>query len=185
MAAQLGGWVPRLFLQEWSLIFWPPPSRTWAQSLRRKLSGWRVWQPLQGAEQVSGPPGWVHTHKWGWKGMSTYLGTLCFGVASSAFLPSAFWNLSVSPDILRMVTVTLSQGPSLPFFFGYTLGMWKLPGQGSNLCHSSNPSYCSDSTGSLTHCSAGELLSITCIVTGFTSSHWPLLSIHCAPRALI
>ena len=33
---------------------------------------------------------------------------------------------------------------------GHTLGMWKFPGQGSHLCHSSNPSHCSDNAGSLT-----------------------------------
>ena len=36
------------------------------------------------------------------------------------------------------------------WFFGYARGMWKVLGQGSNLCHRSNPSHCSDSAGFLT-----------------------------------
>ena len=36
--------------------------------------------------------------------------------------------------------------------------MWKFLGYGSNPCHSSNPSCCSDSPGSLTHCASRELL---------------------------
>ena len=36
------------------------------------------------------------------------------------------------------------------FFFGCVHGMWKFLGQGSNPCHSSSQSYCSDSAGSLT-----------------------------------
>ena len=44
------------------------------------------------------------------------------------------------------------------FFFGCTCGMWKFPGQGSNLHHSSHPNRCSDNNGSLTYC-AGEFLS--------------------------
>ena len=39
----------------------------------------------------------------------------------------------------------------LVWFFWLYYGMWKFPGQGSNLCHSSDPSGCSDNTGSLTH----------------------------------
>ena len=36
--------------------------------------------------------------------------------------------------------------------FGHTYSMWTFPGQGSNLCHGSNPSGDSDNTGSLTCC---------------------------------
>ena len=36
-------------------------------------------------------------------------------------------------------------------FFDYAYCMWKFLGQGSNPCHSSNLSCCSDHTGSLTH----------------------------------
>ena len=32
-------------------------------------------------------------------------------------------------------------------FFGHACGMQKFPVQGLNLCHSSNPSHCSDNTG--------------------------------------
>ena len=35
------------------------------------------------------------------------------------------------------------------FFFGCTHGMWKFPGQGSNLHHSSNPNHCRQNTRSL------------------------------------
>ena len=42
-------------------------------------------------------------------------------------------------------------------FFGYAHDMWKLPGQGSNLCHSTDAS-CSDSTRSLMCCITKELL---------------------------
>ena len=35
--------------------------------------------------------------------------------------------------------------------------MWKFPGQGLNLCHSSDPRYCSDNAGSLTCCIARKL----------------------------
>ena len=38
------------------------------------------------------------------------------------------------------------------FLFGHTHGMWTFPGQGSNPCHNSNPSCCSDNAGSLTCC---------------------------------
>ena len=44
------------------------------------------------------------------------------------------------------------------FVFGIALGMWKFPGQGSNPCHRSNPSHCSDNTGSLTCCTTRECL---------------------------
>ena len=44
------------------------------------------------------------------------------------------------------------------FFFGHTCGMWKFLGQGSNLCHNSNPSCCIDNTRSLTHCTKKEFL---------------------------
>ena len=38
--------------------------------------------------------------------------------------------------------------------------MWKFPGQGLNLCHSSTLSRCSDNTGSLSHCATRELLDV-------------------------
>ena len=43
------------------------------------------------------------------------------------------------------------------FFLDHTHGMWKFPGQGLNLRHSSNQSYSSDNTGSLTHWAKREL----------------------------
>ena len=36
--------------------------------------------------------------------------------------------------------------PSFINFFGCAHGMWKFPGQGSNPCHSSDPSCCSDNS---------------------------------------
>ena len=44
------------------------------------------------------------------------------------------------------------------FFFHQARGLWKFLGQGSNLCHSSDPSCCSDTTRSLPHCATRELL---------------------------
>ena len=51
--------------------------------------------------------------------------------------------------------------PPPPFknFFGHAHGMWKLPGQGLNPCHSSNQSHNSYKTGSLTHWATRELWS--------------------------
>ena len=51
------------------------------------------------------------------------------------------------------------EGNDLVFvgFFGHAHSMWKFLGQGSNLCHGSDPSCCSDNTGSLTYCSIREL----------------------------
>ena len=40
-------------------------------------------------------------------------------------------------------------------YLGHTHGIWKILGQGLNLCHSSDPSCCSDNTRSLT-CYATE-----------------------------
>ena len=42
-------------------------------------------------------------------------------------------------------------------FFGYTCSMWKFPGQGQKLRHSSDLSHCSDNAGSLTYCATREL----------------------------
>ena len=40
------------------------------------------------------------------------------------------------------------------FSFLGTRTMWKFPGQGSKLCHTSDPNCCSDNDRSLTHCAA-------------------------------
>ena len=49
--------------------------------------------------------------------------------------------------------------PAFFFFFFYCAhGMWTFPGQGLDLRHSSDPSCCSDTTRSLTHCATRELL---------------------------
>ena len=44
------------------------------------------------------------------------------------------------------------------FFFWSLHDIWQFPSQGLNLHHSSNPSRCSNNTGSLTHCTTRELL---------------------------
>ena len=43
------------------------------------------------------------------------------------------------------------------FFFGCAWGVWKFPGHRLNLCHSSDPSCCSDNTRSLTSWATREL----------------------------
>ena len=55
-----------------------------------------------------------------------------------------------------MILCNKSENPH--FFFGYTHSMWKFLGQGSNLCHRSNPSCWSDNTRSFIHCAIKELL---------------------------
>ena len=50
---------------------------------------------------------------------------------------------------------------SLILFWGeHTLSLLKFPGQGLNLCHSSNPSSCNHNTESLAHCATGKLPSL-------------------------
>ena len=72
---------------------------------------------------------------------SYLLKLICY---SPSFLPSLF--LSFLPSFL-----SLSLSFFLSFLFGCTCCMWKFPGQGSNTCHSSNPSCCSDNARSLAH----------------------------------
>ena len=43
------------------------------------------------------------------------------------------------------------------FFLGHMSSVWKFPGQGSNPCHSSSPSWCSNNVRSLTLCTTREL----------------------------
>ena len=64
---------------------------------------------------------------------------------------SAESNLTASAHntFTFLMQVSLFYLPFFFLFFGHTCRMWKLPGQGSNPCHSSNPSHCSDNTGSL------------------------------------
>ena len=50
------------------------------------------------------------------------------------------------------------------FVFGHANTMWKIPGQGSNPHHSSNPSCCRDNAGSSTHCTTRELLALVVLV---------------------
>lgn len=60
---------------------------------------------------------------------------------------------------------------------------WKFPRQGSNPCHSSSPSHCSDSTGSLTGCATRELRNAlfekqcySLLLSGSPLAPWPLCS---------
>ena len=55
------------------------------------------------------------------------------------------------------------------FFFCHVCGTWKFPGQGSNLRHSSDSSYCSNNTGSLTCCTTRELLKMLLLIPCFPS----------------
>ena len=48
--------------------------------------------------------------------------------------------------------------------------MWKIPGQGSNLCHSSNLNCCSDNATSLTHWATREL-PVSCVLEQITEAH--------------
>ena len=50
------------------------------------------------------------------------------------------------------------------FFSGCICDMCKFLSQVSNPCHSSNPSHCSDSAGSLTYCTTRELQSIHSLI---------------------
>ena len=60
---------------------------------------------------------------------------------------------------------------SLFYFFllGHARGMRKFPGQGSNLCPSSDRSCCGDKAGSLASCVARELL-LPCLLNPPTPS---------------
>lgn len=53
-----------------------------------------------------------------------------------------------------------SEAVCFVLFFWLHCTMWKFLGQGSNPHHSSNPSCCSDNTGSLTCCATGEILAL-------------------------
>ena len=48
----------------------------------------------------------------------------------------------------KISTYRVEEKSRISFFLGCTYGMCKFPSQGSNLCHSSDPSCCSDNTGS-------------------------------------
>ena len=59
---------------------------------------------------------------------------------------------------------------------GHPWGMWKFPGQGSILCHSSSPSHCIDNTRSLTHWTTRKLLIHYWLRWWFQRCvHWPKL----------
>ena len=65
-----------------------------------------------------------------------------------------------TPHLLTHLLVSVSSTLLLLLLllFGHIHSMWKVPGQGSHLSHSSNPSWCRDNAGSLIHCATGELL---------------------------
>ena len=85
-----------------------------------------------------------------------------------AFDQQVSWVWKISSQSPLPFAPPLSS-PPLPFFFlvSHTHGIWKFPGWGSSLHHSSNPSRCSDSTKSLTHC-ATRKLSIYFSLVNFT-----------------
>ena len=58
---------------------------------------------------------------------------------------------------LRIASNSAFRCPGWSRCFGHVCGMWKFPGQGSNRCHSSDPSCCSDKARSLTCCATREL----------------------------
>ena len=55
------------------------------------------------------------------------------------------------------------------YFFNHAHSMWKFLGQGSNLCHRSNPSCCSGNAESLTCCATRELFIYLFV---FASAHF-------------
>ena len=65
---------------------------------------------------------------------------------------------------------------SVSFSFGHTHGMFKFPGQGLNLCHSSNPRCCCDNTRSLTHCATRELVIFCFLALYFATLQNSLIS---------
>ena len=71
--------------------------------------------------------------------------------------PAFFWVVFPVRAFFDPFTSNLSVSSYLFIYFGCTCGMWKFLGLGTNPCHSSNSSHCSDNTGSLTNCTAREL----------------------------
>lgn len=79
--------------------------------------------------------------------------------AGTLFLRSYFQMMFVS-DLAKVLIIVPGEcctGKNLfvsrefcLMFFGHSHSMWKFPGPGSNLCHSSGPSLSSDNTGSST-----------------------------------
>ena len=57
----------------------------------------------------------------------------------------------------QWILMCASNSLKLFCFSGCAHSIWKFPGQGLNLCYSSNPSCCSASARSLTHCAIVEL----------------------------
>ena len=59
-------------------------------------------------------------------------------------------NISIAKSVPTYSFVILFPPRTTFFFLGHAHSTQKLPGQGSNRCHSSNQSHSSDNTGSLT-----------------------------------
>ena len=70
-----------------------------------------------------------------------------------------FWPRPQHMAMAGVFTIHVSYGNIYHtfFFFYHICSMWKFPGEGLNLCHSSDPSHCSVHARSLTHCTTGEL----------------------------
>ena len=114
----------------------------------------------------------------------------------------------VSPSFLENpgpISIYTCSSRLLFFFFfsssfGHTYSMWAFPGQGSNLCHSNDPSCCNDNAGSLTCCATREvpLCPLFCLALELCScltmcslcwppwSLWLLFkdSLHCMEKTL-
>ena len=86
-------------------------------------------------------------------------------VFMKAILFSLTLLISPSPSKPRSYFFLHSLSLSLFFFFFRPRGMYKFLGQGLNPFHSSNPSRCSDSARSLTHCTTREHLSLALLVS--------------------
>ena len=65
---------------------------------------------------------------------------------------SSSWTLSLHSGFYAEIQCILLMPFASLFVFGHTHGMWKFLGQEWNWQHSSNPSHCRDSAGSLTCC---------------------------------
>ena len=87
-------------------------------------------------------------------------------IFSPHFLCLPFTSYSFSHYIFSLCLI-------LFFFFSWQL-LWhaEVLGQGSNLCHSYNPSCCSGNARSLTCCTTGELLLNFSMATLFLKSCW-------------
>ena len=102
---------------------------------------------------------------WGWLLIPSSFHVHSFLCSTFAFSSTR----SLDPSLEDSLMITFLGG------YAYACGMWKFPGQGSNLCHSSSLGCSSDHAGSLTHCTTRELLMVTfwnsCFMSKLRISH--------------